>query len=1275
MRALLVLISFFLGPGLVGAQDEIIKSSPPPDWAMNGIIAAMQDEHPGTRVNAWEQMLYYAVKHEIRDKDVNRIGAEADKIGERFLESGSIPTPEAVYAYALQSLGFTIDDPDTDFVAALASARDYPDITAKDQSAEILKELVPSTSIPLDTLIATVAKFGSNPFLEKTAQPAGLPIWMNSPDSEDLFGELLFSSIRHKNSPEQLAPVANLTSDESPAVRELAVGLLGIAGDIGKHYKAELIDALFDSDTYVKRNARCSVLSLKISLNPPELDKLVSELENGDSEVKVHVARVLRGQPNLENRHLAALGNLLGDQDFEVVLEATEALNVQKVEFNSEHVRSILSHEKRTENNNSAGYSPRIHQFKAIMISGSKVPETLKEIARWLAAGVRTNDDFLYSYKLLRAKKWSFSNDDLEPLINILQSGKSTISQRNAVGKILGALGQTKILENILATNSAEVIDQYFSQLAYRDIQLPATQWNTLRQWLETQNEPKFLRSAAKMIVFSGKQGTPLIEPLIHELRRSAMEQPESTIDEFKKYNQEADEVYDDTIGSALAAIFASADLQTFTSYFDLLETELAIEQVTIAAALAQAAGTVSALAIKLPDLLDDGKKLVSISTRHGLGLVSENLKDEALANIADYLRTKGNPKLYTQMVKLAATHEQLRTKIEDLFSGNGDENFKTKVASQRSSFPFPETGEKPPPPLITADPPSNHSRLKKLVLDNNEELAPVPLPPLIEIPGDDDEEPERTQTGSEPTPLEILSDTNSELADQLRALGTLTRGRNLTSQQQRAVKLLISGKESKLAIKAANLLQQFDVAISPKELRPIVKIVTSRNHNFQEDALLIVKRAGGNASDYGREIKNALGNMDPPNRLRAIEILKVIEQEPPPEQLTFWLDQWANASHPDGDDPTTAFSALWSFAITASCYKDHTLPVKRMQDWLSRQEKETRSTLGTLEYSISKSVSTSRFYREFLKELADQEAFFEEFPSLVGLTNGSGIEDLINGNEEGQNQSRQALVTLATKIPFLLSLGPHKFDKSPADHHLVGDQTTIREIGLGSLTSLMDLALRKPMTLGDCRFLITWLSGGDPGIRAALRVVASPGAGIKKKFTRTEINAALPTLEQIWAFTETRKGKYHALRKQLADAFSEIASKDVWKISDKNGQPTSTDIETLKALAERLKSSEFTSDFDSISSSLASLQKKQHEETAHRKQSTVTNAVWRGVAIHGVLWILFIFFYPRSRMIQAFFFWNPWVRKTFGFPYVLILQTCVPAFRRRLKCVRFLDQ
>jgi len=64
-------------------------------------------------------------------------------------------------------------------------------------------------------------------------------------------------------------------------------------------------------------------------------------------------------------------------------------------------------------------------------------------------------------------------------------------------------------------------------------------------------------------------------------------------------------------------------------------------------------------------------------------------------------------------------------------------------------------------------------------------------------------------------------------------------------------------------------------------------------------------------------------------------------------------------------------------------------------------------------------------------------------------------------------------------------------------------------------------------------------------------------------------------------------------------------------------------------------------------------------------KQSWLKTAYAVGIQIS--LWLLLLYVYPYSRQVQALFFWNPWIRRTFGLGYVDVVLIVVPAFRRRL--------
>jgi HEAT repeat protein len=49
------------------------------------------------------------------------------------------------------------------------------------------------------------------------------------------------------------------------------------------------------------------------------------------------------------------------------------------------------------------------------------------------------------------------------------------------------------------------------------------------------------------------------------------------------------------------------------------------------------------------------------------------------------------------------------------------------------------------------------------------------------------------------------------------------------------------------------------------------------------------------------------------------------------------------------------------------------------------------------------------------------------------------------------------------------------------------------------------------------------------------------------------------------------------------------------------------------------------------------------------------------------IFWILLLFVYPHSPIVQSIFFWNPWIRRIVGFGYIGFLLTWVPSLRRIL--------
>ncbi|HET6469340.1 MAG TPA: hypothetical protein VFG43_13285, partial [Geminicoccaceae bacterium] len=73
--------------------------------------------------------------------------------------------------------------------------------------------------------------------------------------------------------------------------------------------------------------------------------------------------------------------------------------------------------------------------------------------------------------------------------------------------------------------------------------------------------------------------------------------------------------------------------------------------------------------------------------------------------------------------------------------------------------------------------------------------------------------------------------------------------------------------------------------------------------------------------------------------------------------------------------------------------------------------------------------------------------------------------------------------------------------------------------------------------------------------------------------------------------------------------------------------------------------------------------------ETLEREDLVQRIIGWASAAVvaHVVLWLALALAYPHSRVVQAVFFWNPWVRKIVGLGYAVPLLLLIPPLRRRL--------
>jgi hypothetical protein len=100
-------------------------------------------------------------------------------------------------------------------------------------------------------------------------------------------------------------------------------------------------------------------------------------------------------------------------------------------------------------------------------------------------------------------------------------------------------------------------------------------------------------------------------------------------------------------------------------------------------------------------------------------------------------------------------------------------------------------------------------------------------------------------------------------------------------------------------------------------------------------------------------------------------------------------------------------------------------------------------------------------------------------------------------------------------------------------------------------------------------------------------------------------------------------------------------------------------DVRLLRETERRLRSAELLNEADVVAAQARAL-------TTPDRQRFVRIGVALA-ALHACFWILLILVYPRSALVQSWFFWSPLIRKVAGFGYVNLLLVWNPFLRRRL--------
>lgn len=201
-----------------------------------------------------------------------------------------------------------------------------------------------------------------------------------------------------------------------------------------------------------------------------------------------------------------------------------------------------------------------------------------------------------------------------------------------------------------------------------------------------------------------------------------------------------------------------------------------------------------------------------------------------------------------------------------------------------------------------------------------------------------------------------------------------------------------------------------------------------------------------------------------------------------------------------------------------------------------------------------------------------------------------------------------------------------------------------IKKLELGEVLALVEMSSdRTSCCFYRLRFASYFYGRGDSEITTLLKWIGSP----KRDSIPTQLsqNAARKTLE-IFAKVWKPSQEFRESRAELAGAIAEVAKMVHWQTGD---------IPLLEQHYKNLRDAKSKS-ADSVKAALDSLILWKYFNQARNI-----------IAIHLFFWIALIFAYPRSPIIQALFFWNPWIRKFAGLGYVSILLVSIPFLRHKL--------
>ena len=205
--------------------------------------------------------------------------------------------------------------------------------------------------------------------------------------------------------------------------------------------------------------------------------------------------------------------------------------------------------------------------------------------------------------------------------------------------------------------------------------------------------------------------------------------------------------------------------------------------------------------------------------------------------------------------------------------------------------------------------------------------------------------------------------------------------------------------------------------------------------------------------------------------------------------------------------------------------------------------------------------------------------------------------------------------------------------------------------IPVQNIPHLLEEFYGKNELLGESRFMAHFMGGGATDSKILLRWLGYPQSQhqfLPQNPKAQESREALDLFQQIWGPSRSLPSFRGELTVRIGLMVK--ATKD-WG-SEGNDLNLLTALISLKDLG--------SSQRDAIQKRISAIE-SDNKIKQYLKRAEI------GLGVHSLFWFIMVVFYPRSRFIQAVFFWNPWFRRLLGFGYVNCALTWIPFLRRKL--------